>query len=129
MQRSNIPQRSCQRGSPLSSSQRGSSRGSFQHGGSQWMNSANDVYIRPGTLTEWSLRHIENSPVFHPLEYRVNPQFGTPTTGIYPLGIYYMNLMAQQQCARLNGCVQPGAVRRVVRPMSEVNWAGKVRKN
>lgn len=102
------------RSHPLPLRHQPSLKRSQKGGASDWMNSANDVYIRPDMLTKWSLKHIENSPVFHPLEYRTDPQFGTPTTGIYPLGIYYMNQMAQQQCANLTGCTQPGAVRRLI---------------
>lgn len=75
-------------------------------GSSAWMHSSNDVYIRPDRLTEWSLKHIENSPMFHPLEYS-NAPLGTPTTGLYPVGIYYMNQVMQRQCAGFGKCTQP----------------------
>lgn len=90
--------------------------GQFEHkvlsqkgGSSAWMHSANSVYIRPDELTAWTLAHIEQSPMFHPLEYR-SADFATYTTGIYPVGVYYMNQAAQKHCANLKSCTQPGLI-------------------
>lgn len=84
------------------SNQSGGQRGG---GGSDWMNSANAIYIQPGTLTEMTRKYINDAPMFHPLE--PNHRIPTPSTGIYPVGIYYMNQAAQKQCKSLGECQVP----------------------
>jgi hypothetical protein len=92
--------------------QAGGQRQRRQRGGasSDWGSSRNTVYIDVGELTKYTKDHIDNSPMFHPLEY--NREFPTPVAGIYPTGIYYMNEMAKRECSKMPGCVEPGVVQR-----------------
>ena len=82
-------------------------------GASDWMHSQNAVYIQPGPMTKMTRKYIDDSPMFHPLE--PGRQFATPwATGIYPVGIYYMNQVAQKHCSQMPGCTQPGSAQRTL---------------
>ena len=53
--------------------------------------------------------------MFNPLEYNTKIPLGYVSTGIVPEGIYYMNEAAKKHCQQIEGCTEPGAVKRTVK--------------
>lgn len=91
-----------------------SKRRNQQHGGSDWRHSSHAVIVEPGTITRLTLSEIDNAPMFHPLQTNTKVPMGYVTTGIVPEGIYYMNQAARQHCRNIQGCGEPGRIRRRV---------------
>ena len=71
---------------------------------SDFRNSAIQLHLTPDVITKLTLADIDQSPMFHPLEYNRRVPMGYVTTGIVPEGIYYMNQAARKHCQVIEGC-------------------------
>ena len=65
-----------------------------QGGGSDWSQSFYAYFMSPAELSRYTLKHIDQAPMFNPLEFgTVMP---TGTSGITPTGIYLANHPSEQ---------------------------------
>jgi len=80
-----------------------------QHGGaaSDWRHNALNYSVSPEVISQLTLKDIDKSPMFNPLQYNTVVPMGYISTGIVPEGIYYMNQSAQQNCKQIEGCQVP----------------------
>jgi len=57
-----------------------------QKGGSDWAQSFYSYYMSPAELSRYTLKRIDESPMFNPLEF--NTVIPTGTSGIIPTGVF-----------------------------------------
>jgi hypothetical protein len=61
-------------------------------GSSDWVGSFHALSADPAQLSRWTLRHINQSPMFNPLQIN-GTVFPTGTDGIIPTGAYYQSVV------------------------------------
>lgn len=70
-------------------------------GASDFRHSANAVVMDPRALSDLTLRNIDRSPMFNPLQ--PNTVIPTGVSGIVPEGVYYMNAQQLNCMAKKHG--------------------------
>lgn len=76
-------------------------------GSSAWRNSALIYSVSPEVISQLTLKDIDNSPMFNPLQTGTIIPMGHISTGILDTGINIMNETARKNCAHIDGCIQP----------------------
>lgn len=74
---------------------------------SAWRHNALNYSVSPEVISQLTLKDIDNSPMFNPLQTGTVIPMGHVSTGILPQGIYYMNQAAAKNCKHIEGCIVP----------------------
>lgn len=84
-------------------------------GASAWRHNALNYSVSPEVISQLTLKDIDNSPMFNPLQVDTTIPMGHISTGIVPEGIYYMNKAAKDNCRHIEGCAIPEFTMRQVK--------------